>query len=1029
MHNPVDMPSPIPLSAGLLAAWLDQSNDLLAVTDAQGFVVWANSRFRSLTGHAAEPTANLLTLLPPGPEAEASRAAVTEALGAGALSGTDLQLQSLAGAQIWVRAHAATVEGRMLWTLQNVTAARALAGQVRHTAELLDMAQEFGRLGVWERDIPSGVGRWDRHVFNFWGLDPAQGTPSFEQAIARIHPDDRSLMSYRESTRQAGHYAQRYRVLHPDGNMRWIHSQWEVKNSSQGQPDRAVGIMVDDTEVYEMARSLGDASAQLNLAVELGNIAIWRHDLKTNRMHYNDRAYAVLDIAPRPEGLSIEEVRDFIHPDDVERVVQSAAQALQSDRPTDMEARYRRTDGSWRYVLTRRVVQRAGDGTPLAFLGVALDVTEQVEHSRRAEELARRLDAAAQAARVGLWTTNVSAAETDWNAQMFELFDMVGASQPPTLSQWVKTCIHPDDRERVGRESSAYLKGGDAPFELELRTLRRDGSSRWMVMRGAVEPGSADARRVFGVVIDVTEQHQALAALRSASERSALITRGAGIGTWEMALDGSDQRWDEQMFRLRGMEPRAQPPTREERLSLVHPDDLPSLIDSQEVSFVSHPPSAYEFRVRWPDGSLRWLASRSAPVMDERGDVVRRVGVNWDITERKNSEVARQEKALAERESLAKSQFLARMSHELRTPMNAVLGFTQLLQLEAAQTPSAIDVAKLGHIRSAGEHLLSLINDVLDLSSLESGNLKLDLQAVNLAELVAQALPLVEPLATRHQVSIRSGVIGGAVWADRTRLLQVLVNLLSNAIKYNRPQGHASVETRQDGARLSLLVRDNGRGLSKEQQLHLFEPFNRLGIESHGIEGTGIGLVITKALLRVMGGTISASSEPSVGTLFEVSLPSHEAAPSVQAPPANPFATSGPAALVERYGQLLYIEDNAVNVTLVEELVKSLSFLSIVSEPNGALGVARARSLRPDLILVDMQLPDFDGFEVLRRLRAQSETATTPCIALSANAMPDDIARALRSGFADYWTKPINFKAFLASLESLFPVRTHGGNI
>ena len=562
----------------------------------------------------------------------------------------------------------------------------ALATQARRQTELLDMAQEFGRLGVWEREIPSGRGRWDRHVFGFWGLDPSGGTPSHDEAIRHLHPDDRALMTYTRSTQAPGRYAQRYRVLRPDGTTRWIHSQWEVKNSPQGQPERAIGIMVDDTVVYNSARALGDANAQLELAVELGRIAIWRHDLKTQRLHYNDRGFSLLDIPTRAEGLPIRELLSYIHPDDVSMVLASAERALASDKPTDMEARYRRADGSWRYVLTRSVVQRNPAGEALAFIGVALDVTERVEHLRTTEELARRLDAAARSARVGIWTTTATTEETDWNAQMFELFDRPVSALTPTLAEWIETCVHPSDRARVDRLTRDYLRRGPGPFEAEFRTIRRDGTSRWVVVRADVDRVRTDQRRLLGVALDVTAHHEALDALREASERAALITRHAGIGTWEADLQGARERWDEQMFQLRGLPVSATVPSREERIALVHPDDVHLVLDSREDYLKAHLPGAYEFRVRLPDGSYRWLASRSAVVRDEHGIAVRRVGVNWDVTESKNAEIARQQAALAEREIQAKSQFLSRMSHELRTPLNAVLGFTQLLQIEASQS-------------------------------------------------------------------------------------------------------------------------------------------------------------------------------------------------------------------------------------------------------------------------------------------------------------------------------------------------------
>ncbi len=361
------------------------------------------------------------------------------------------------------------------------------------------------------------------------------------------------------------------------------------------------------------------------------------------------------------------------------------------------------------------------------------------------------------------------------------------------------------------------------------------------------------------------------------------------------------------------------------------------------------------------------------------------------------------------------------MSHARRTPVNAVLGVTQLLQIEASQVAAASQNAKLGHIRTAGEHLLSLINDVLDLSSLESGELRLQPRPVDLAALAAQALPLVESLAAEHAVTIRAETIEGIALADPKRMRQVLINLFTNAIKYNRRGGEVTIAARTEGARVVFTVRDTGRGLTPDQVGHLFEPFNRLGIEREGIEGTGIGLTIVKALVEGMNGSVDVSSRPGTGTLFEIELP---AATPDTAQASAIAAVESPAVGAERCdrtGQLLYIEDNAVNVMLIEELVKNLSGLQIASEPTGAAGVARARTLRPDVILIDLQLPDFDGFEVLRRLRAQPENAQTPCIALSANAMPEDIKRGIDAGFTDYWTKPIDFKLFLAGLTRLFP--------
>jgi len=1019
-------PPSAPPPAALLQAWLEQSQELLALTDDEGRLRWCNPAFGRATG--LDASAALLDTAPPDWQNGAPRSALIHTLQTGQAPDAELALRGATGEALWVQLRVSRVGVDWLWTLRDVSTTHELAGRAQHLSELLDMAQDFGRIGVWEREIPSGVGRWDRHVFNFWGMEPTPGgAPDHAEALSRIHPDDRST-AYIDSTHQAGRYARRYRVVQPDGSIRWIQSQWEVKNSVEGVPVRTVGIMFDDTEVYQLARSLDDTAAQLKLVTELADVVLWRHDFKTNRVHYNDHGFKVLGIPHRAGGLTLEEARAVTHPDDVPRLAASSAHALATGVPIDIEVRHRRGDGEWRYILVRRVIERDAAGVPQAFIGVSLDVTEQVEHSRRAEQLARRLEAASDAARVGIWTTVVGTRETEWNRQMYALFDMTDLSEPPTLGQWLSRCVHPDDIARVAHTTRSFQHRETRAFELEFRARLRDGQVRWMVLRGDLDRSGADATRAFGIAMDVTDRHLAQAALQTANERAALIARHAGIGTWQSDESGLPALWDEQMFRLRGLEPRPVSLNRDERLALVHPDDRAYMLDTYPKRIYDAQATAYEFRVRWPDGQYRWLASRSAPLLDAHGRVVRRVGVNWDITDHKNAELARQQALLAERESRAKSEFLARMSHELRTPLNAVLGFTQLLQIDARQQPGSDQLDKLSHIRAAGEHLLTLINDALDLSSLEAGTLKLDLQSVALAPAVARALPLIEEAATARRVTVRTGPMDGTVRADPTRLHQVLLNLLSNAVKYNRVGGEVVIETASGDAETTLSVRDTGRGMNEDQLAHLFEPFNRLGLDAEGIEGSGIGLTIARALVDSMGGHLRVTSEPSQGTVFTVVLPrgcteADRALPTADvSAPESLAGVAGALAATIRPAQVLYIEDNAVNVLLVNELMAQLPRLRIESATTGAAGVARARELRPDLVLIDMQLPDFDGFEVLRRLRADPDTASIACIALSANAMPEDIARALAMGFDDYWTKPIRFKEFLVAMARRFPL-------
>jgi len=548
------------------------------------------------------------------------------------------------------------------------------------------------------------------------------------------------------------------------------------------------------------------------------------------------------------------------------------------------------------------------------------------------------------------------------------------------------------------------------------------------------------AAREFGVVIDVTASRSAAQALREANERVALAARGAGLATWELDVDTGEAYWDAQMWRLRGLTPGPVTPDLAGRMATTHPDDRVLLAQVNHRGLVEDGQIESAFRVVWPSGEVHWLASRSALVRDEASGRLRRIGVNWDITDRRTAEAMRQESELARRESQAKSQFLARMSHELRTPLNAVLGFTQLLQAETARwvSPAALQGQWLDHIQAAGQHLLRLINDVLELSSAEGSLLPLQLQPVRLDVAVAEVLALLQRLQHSRGVHIQVEALSAVVLAEPTRLRQVLLNLLSNAVKYNRPTGQvwlqAELQTDAGQDTVLLSVNDDGHGMNAQQMAQLFQPFNRLGAEALGVEGTGIGLAIVKSLVERMGGQIGARSTPGQGSCFQVRL---QAAPpdSLSAATAAPAASTATAASATRTGEapalaeaaqagqrrrLLYIEDNAVNALIISELVARRHDLQLQVAGDGASGVALAQQWRPELVLLDMQLPDIDGHEVLHRLRSVPATADIPCIALSANAMPEDIARALDAGMVDYWTKPLDFSLFRQALDRLF---------
>jgi len=431
----------------------------------------------------------------------------------------------------------------------------------------------------------------------------------------------------------------------------------------------------------------------------------------------------------------------------------------------------------------------------------------------------------------------------------------------------------------------------------------------------------------------------------------------------------------------------------------------------------------YELTARASNGK-ETVVSYNATTFYDRGGKLRGVfAAARDITERKrmdkvlhhkNTELEKA-KSVAEEANLAKSVFLSSMSHELRTPLNAILGFAQLLEVGAPK-PTDIQVIRLHQIIKAGWYLLDLINEILDLSVIESGKLSLSREPVSMAEVMRECQTMTESQAQNRGIHM-DFIPFDNTWfanADRTRVNQVLINLLSNAIKYNCTNGTVVVKCTCTPEYIRISIKDSGAGLPPEKLLQLFQPFNRLGQEFGNEEGTGIGLVVTKQLIELMGGTISVESTVGVGSEFCIEL-IRDFTPQLAA--GNTLPTERLQQDLGNLRTLLYVEDNPANLMLVEQIIEGHPFIRMLSAHDGNIGVTLALAHLPDVILMDINLPGISGIEAMHILRKDPATAHIPIVALSANAMLRDIEKGLEAGFFRYLTKPIKINEFMNALD------------
>ena len=911
------------------------------------------------------------------------------------------------------------VRGYVALRVAEAAQARAL----RDSRELLERTGASAGFGGWEIDVATMALRLTDQVFRIHDLEPvAKPDPT----VFRAHYTADSLTKIRAAIDAAIRHQRSFdleaQLTTAKGRQRWVRlfGQPQLEN---GRVVRLNGALQDITQTRVAEAELAEQHHLLNLLVQTTSEGFWFIDADRITTDANPAMCRILqrthaEIVGKSIFEFVDEANAAIFREQLTERDQGVAGGY--------EIALQRPDGTLVDCYNSATPIFDTRGRRVGAIGMFTDISERKRAAVRLQAASELLAQKSQALQVTLDSIDqgIATIEADgrcsvYNRRMIELLD-VPESLLASDNVFEDVVRYQTERGDFNAGMSFVDPTTGVPIALidqPAHYVRETRAGGHLEVRTRVLPGGGRVR----TYADVSAYFEAQRALREsgAQMRAMLDTFPGYIGVLDAQFAYSHA--NDRLVALIGR-PREEiigQPMREvlgearfERLAPV----LRKLPGGAPIT------SEIEYEAT-PHRERLWLQVTYASGRDAVSGLPNYYAFGIDISARKAAEAALiAAKDEAERANRAKSQFVSSMSHELRTPMNAILGFGQLLAADASRPLAPHQHTYVHEILRGGQHLLSLINEVLDLAQVETGKLRISLEPVRLDEVLNECLGLLQPIARDSGIGVAvvdDSACACLVRADRTRLKQVLLNLLSNAIKYNRSAGQVRVACTADADSVRIEVIDTGPGLDAAQRARLFQAFERLDAGSTPVEGAGLGLVLSKRLVAAMHGEIGLESEVGIGSTFWIRLP--RAAEPVLAPSPAPAApASAPAAPAPGTPRtVLYIEDNPVNVLLMEAMLAHVPGLRVVTAPLPGLGLQMARDERPDLILLDIQLPGMDGYEVLRRLRADPVSRAVPVIAVSANAMPADVDRGIAAGFADYLTKPLDMRRLIASVESV----------
>ncbi|MDH5763035.1 MAG: PAS domain S-box protein [Nitrospinota bacterium] len=904
-------------------------------------------------------------------------------------------------------------------------------------------AQSVSKTGNWVWDIVTNDLYWSDEIYRIFGLPPQEFEATYDAFLKVVHPDDRNSVdrAVRDAMAGVAEYDMVHRLVRPDGTVRFVSEKSDVTRDEEGNAIKMVGTVQDITD-QKLAE---DLSLRFGRVMDEAFNEIYIIDQRTfkfvqiNKSAVQNIQYTMEEMsAMTPADIS----PDFSNPEDLEPFFRPLLEG-EKDRIV-FTSRHLRKDGTSYPVEV--LLQISKHETPPKIIAIAQDITQRQKAEKAMQDAMKTLEVRVRERTIDLERIT---REKDLilNTAGEGIYGLDREGNATFLNPAAEKILGYSSEELIGtsmHQMTHHSRADGSPYpreECRIYNAIRDGQAHYVsdevfwrkdstpvTVEYVCNPINEDGKLVGAVVTfkDITERKRAEEELQKSEEKFRKYFELPLVG---IAITSLEKGWLEVNDRLCDFVgyPRDEL-TRLTWAELTHPDDLEAdvakfnkVLDGESEGYTM------EKRFIHKNGEVLHAEISVRCVRKPDGQVDYFVALVQDINARKKAEqeliLAKEE---AERASNAKSEFLSQMSHELRTPLNAILGFGQVLEGDPEEPLTEFQQQGVAEILKGGKHLLELINEILDLSRIEAGQLSLSLENVNLSFLTEELVTLCDPMAKKNGIELLNYVPlhdDRYVFADRVRLKQILLNLVSNAIKYNKPGGTVKMDAGGDkNGGICISVADTGIGLSEQQINNLFQPFNRLGSEKTEIEGTGVGLTITKRLVEHMNGTIKVESKPGAGSTFSVTFPigtpeadledGHEQIPLKDIGDIKTFSSRGKWVV-------LYVEDNPANLNLVRHIFHRRPDSRLLTAPDAKLGLELAQAHQPDLILMDINLPGMDGITALQRLREMEDTRKIPVVAISANAMTRDIKHALASGFADYLTKPLDITEFNRMLNEL----------